>query len=321
MTPFKFTAVPLAAAILLASASAHAQSSVTISGTIDIGMYRDLDHTTHLGPISRSNIAFSGVEDLGGGLAATFKLSHRFDPSNGGNESGTKPFWHGESTVGLKGGWGSIKFGRALDAISANDWEFDPWYNFDRIASPAWDLWHYNFPSDPKANSGTAEYGRLNNGIFYDSPTFGGFQLHLSGSPQSEAGEPDKALGGSLHYKNQYFSGMVAHERNAAGNTDNFLGLKSGFGSFGIMGVYDVSKAGASKAKTTTLGATYAISNVTLQAGWGQVNLDGVKAEKMFSLGAVYALSKRTNVYADFAHKTFVASSGNTYGVGIAHSF
>src|SRR5690606_40670955 len=62
-------------------------------------------------------ISFSGSEDLGGGLAATFRLSHRFDVETGGVESGGKPFWHDEATVGLKGDFGRIRLGRALSAI------------------------------------------------------------------------------------------------------------------------------------------------------------------------------------------------------------
>lgn len=301
--------------------TAGAQSSVTISGYLDVGVYRDTAKTWQVGPIQRSNIQFSGVEDLGGGLAATFNLSHRFDTSTGANESPDKPFFHGESTVGLKGGFGSIQFGRRLDAISLNDWDFDPWFNFDRVASPAWDLWHYNFPSDPRGNNGTAEYGRLNNGVFYDSPNIGGASLHLSTSPEKATGDANKPLTAALKYKNGFFSGMVAHGKNSAGNTDSFVGVKTTFSDLSVMGAYDVSKAGVSKAKSTTLGATYRIDVTTLRAGWGQVSVNGVKAEKVLGLGATYSLSKRTSLYVDFAHKTFPATSANTYGVGIAHSF
>lgn len=309
------------AAMLLATTAAHAQSSVTISGYLDIGIYKDAGGPLSVGSIQRSNIAFSGTEDLGGGMAATFKLSHRFDPSTGGPESATKPFWHGESTVGLKGGFGAVQFGRRLDAISNNDWQFDPWGNFNRVASPAWDLWHYNFPSDPKGNSGTAEYGRLNNGIFYDSPSFGGFALHLSGSPETVATDARKPIAASLTYNSDRFAAMVGHGRNSANDTDTFLGGRVNLSPVALMAAYDVSKSGASKAKSLTAGVEYAIGAATLRAGWGQVDVNGVKAEKVFGAGANYALSKRTSIYADVARKRFVASSATTYGAGIAHAF
>ena len=239
----------------------------------------------------------------------------------GAQESAAKPFWHGESTVGLSGAFGSVQLGRRLDAMYNNDWAFDPWYNFDRVASPAWDLWHYNFPSDPKGNSGSAEYGRLNNGIFYDSPTVSGFSLHLSTSLQTTAADTNKPVTAALQYKSELFSGMLAHGKNSAGNTDTFLGLNTTVAGVGLMGAYDVSKAAGSEAKSTTLGVSYNVGSYTLRGGWGQVDVDGVKAEKVLALGAVHNLSKRTGVYVDLAHKSFPNDSVNTYGVGIAHSF
>lgn len=316
-----FRQLAIAVALAGLTLGVQAQSSVAISGYLDVGIYRDTSKTWQVGPIQRSNIQFSGEEDLGGGLAATFALNHRFDTSTGANESVDKPFWHGESTVGLKGGFGAVQFGRRLDAMYANDWSFDPWGYFDRIASPAWDLWHYNFPSDPKGNNGTPEYGRLNNGVFYDSPTMGGFTVHLSGSPEKAPGDANRPLTAAVQYKSGWFAGMLAHGKNSAGNTDTFVGLKGTFSNVGVMGAYDISKAGASKAKSTTLGATYTVDLWTLKAGWGQVDVDGTKAEKMVGIGASYALSKRTTLYADFGHKSYPTQSANTYGVGMAHSF
>ena len=319
--------VSRAAAVLLAGAASgplFAQSTVNISGTIDIGVYRDFDKTTKVGSISRSNIAFAGSEDLGGGLAATFRLNHRFAPDTGVPEgSPNKPFWHGESTVGLKGAFGAIRFGRALDAMYNNDWNYDPWYYFDSIASPAWDLWHWNFPSDPKANNGTPDYGRLNNGIFYDSPSMGGFQLHLSGSPEKRPGDRNRPLGASVTYGNGPFSAMLAHEKNSDGGTDTFVGLKGGLGPVTLMGAFDTSKATPNgiKAKTFTMGAQYVVGLWTLDAGWGQVKVGNTKPEKVLGLGGLYNLSKRTYLYADVARKTLPTMSQNGYGAGINHSF
>jgi predicted porin len=311
----------VATTLLLGIPAAYAQSNVTISGYLDVGVYRDTSHTWNVGPIQRSNIAFSGSEDLGNGLSAIFMLSTRFDTGTGALESANKPFWHGESTVGLKGNFGTIKFGRRLDAVNSQDWQFDPWYNFDRVASPAWDTWHYNFPSDPRGNNGTPEYGRLNNGIFYDSPSFGGFALHLSGSPEKSEGDTRRPLGTALTYKGGNLAAMAAHSRNSAGNTDNLVGAKVTVSSVALMAAYNVSKAGASKAKALTTGIEYTIGATTLKGGWGQVDVDGVKQVKVLGGGAFYALSKRTTVYGEIAHKKFPTDSANTYGLGIAHSF
>ena len=120
----------LATSLLCAAAGAAcAQSQLSISGMIDIGLYRDTHHVWQLGPIQRSNIAFGGVEDLGGGLAATFMLNQRFETDTGQLEQTGKPFFHAEATVGLKGDFGAIRLGRALDAMYSQDWQFDAWGN------------------------------------------------------------------------------------------------------------------------------------------------------------------------------------------------
>lgn len=300
---------------------AQAQSSVSVSGYIDLGIYRDLDKSTQMGSMQRSNIQFSGVEDLGGGLATTFTLSHRFDPSTGANESADKPFFSGQATVGLTGSFGSIQLGRRLDAIWANDFSYDPWANFNSVASPAWDLWHYGVPSDPTGNNGKAEYGRLNNGVFYDSPALAGFTLHLSGSPERAERSLDRPYSGAIQFKNRVLTAMVGHAKNSLGSKDTFIGAKVSLSAWNLMGAYDASKFGGFKAKAATLGATYTYDQWLLRAGWGRVRVDGVQAEKVLSVGALYNLSKRSSVYADFARKSFPTRTANTYGVGVAHMF
>src|SRR5262245_35778351 len=93
MTRFRLTAIPfMTTAHLFACAAAHAQSSVAISGLVDIGVFRDFAKKNNVGTIQRSNIAFSGKEDLGDGWAATFNLSHRFEAATGQQEGvGFKP--------------------------------------------------------------------------------------------------------------------------------------------------------------------------------------------------------------------------------------
>jgi predicted porin len=329
MTSFKRTAIPFTTtALLLASAAAQAQSSVSISGLIDIGVYRGFDKTKNVGTIQRSNIAFSGTEDLGGGLAATFKLSHRFDADTGQPEgAGAKPFWQGESTVGLKGGWGSVRIGRALDAVWANDWAYDPWYNFNRIASPAWQYWHFNYSSDRISNNGSAEFGRLSNGVFYDSPSFGGFSVHFSGafenSTAAGAGTGNNA-GLSLNYDRGPVSVMVAHSKNSSDDTVSFVGARYTLGDFSIMGAYDRSKFEAvvdSVAKVYTVGATYKIGAAELKAGYGRLDVAGARSQ-FIGLGGDYWLSKRTSLYVSAGHNKPDGSDSTTaYGVGVAHSF
>ena len=318
-------------ALATVACSAHAQSSVTVSGFLDVGLYRDFDKATKLGTIQRSSLTFSGNEDLGGGYAATFVLQTRFEMGTGELEgAGAKPFWEGESTVGLKGPFGAVRLGRALDVISAADWTYDPWGNFNRVASPAWNNWHWNYASDRTSNNGTPEYGRVANGVFYDSPSFGGFSVHLSGAYEEQpfpgAGTGNN-FGASLNYGNGPVSLMLAHNKNSNDDDDTFVGARYDFAAISLMGAYDESTyAGTlatpdSKAKVYTLGATYTTGATTWKAGYGRRDTDGVKND-FIGLGADYALSKRTILYVSAGYnKPDDSASSNAYGVGMSHSF
>jgi predicted porin len=329
MTTFRLTTLPVATtALLCASCGVYAQSSVNISGLIDLGVYRGFDEKKNVGTIQRSNFAFSGTESLGDGLAATFMLSSRFEADTGRLEGeGAKPFWHGESTVGLKGDFGHLRLGRALDVIWANDWAYDPWYNFNRIASPAWQYWHFNYSSDRTSNNGLPEYGRLANGVFYDSPSLGGFTVHFSGAFE-ESDAPGAGTGNnagvSLNYDQGPVSLMLSRSKNSSDDTVTFIGAKYTIGSLSLMGAYDKSKFDAavdSEAEVYSVGATYKLGQVELKAGYGRMNLDGDKSH-FLGLGGDYWLSKRTELYISAGHNSPHGGDDTTaYGIGIAHSF
>lgn len=307
-------------AAALCGGAASAQSNVKISGSIDLGVFRDTAGRTNVGTVQRSHLEFSGSEDLGDGLAATFRLRHRFDADTGNPEGvGSKPFWHGESTVGIKGGFGALRLGRALDAIQNQDWAFDAWENYDRIVSPAWDLWHWNYSADPTGGGS----GRVANAVFYDSPKFSNISLHVSASPESPAGAVAKTRAATLLYNDGKLRMMLGSGKNSAGATETSLGLRAAFGSLSLMGLYNVSETLAgSKAKVTTLGAIYSIGATSLKAGWGQADVDGLKKEKLVSVSAGYRFSKRTSVYADLASKNILGTgTKQVYGVGMTHSF
>jgi len=282
-----------------------------------------------VGSLQRSDLTFSGKEDLGDGLATTFKLSTRFEPDTGSTENSNKPFWYGESTVGLKGSFGHIRLGRAMEAVTANDWAFDPWDNFDRLASPAWQFWHYNYAVDRHGSTtGGSEYFRLNNGVFFDSATYSGFSLSANTSFEKNTTAnvgTGKPYGLAFKYGGNGFNATLSLGRNADGDTVKFLGLKQNFGALTVMGAYDISTYQGttvnSTAHATTVGATYQLSTVLLQASVGRLSYDGTHSE-MEAVGARYPLSKRTYVYGDLSHIKFYQQEGHVgYGVGINHSF
>ncbi|MGM9490305.1 porin [Ideonella sp. YS5] len=320
MTTFPRFRFLFVAGVALGNGIAHAQSNVVISGSLDAGVFRDTAKAWNVGTIQRSHLQFAGTEDLGDGLSALFKLRTRMDVDTGATEgAGSKPFWHGESTVGLKGGFGTVRLGRALDAIQSQDWAFDAWENYDRIASPAWDLWHWNYSADPHGGGS----GRAANAVFYDSPSFANTALHVSYSPESVEGDVAKTRAASLVFNNGTIRAMAGAGKNSAGATEASYGLRGKIDALTLMGLYNLSHSAAgSKAKVTTLGALYDLGPTTLKAAWGQADVDGIKKERLFSLGASYAFSRRTAVYVEGASKRYPDDDAkSTYGVGITHSF
>ena len=319
----------LAHAIAIAAVAAmpaRAQSGVTVGGLLDLGVFRGFDGVTQVGTVQRSNLALSGYEDLGGGVQAIFRLSTRIELDTGAGEgAGAKPFWHDESTVGLRGPWGTVRVGRAMTAMWANDWKFDPWANFNRIASPAWHLWHPLTPSDPYADNGSDEYGRIDSGIFYDSPTVAGFTVRLSGSPEHRrdpgaSGLPYSAV---LEYGQDKVAAMAAFERNSRGDKDTFVAGKYTVGAAAVMTAWDDSRTfdGSGRARAVTVDATYRIGAATLKAGWGRQRLNAGPI-RFTSLGADYALSRRTTLYVSAGRKADNRADARTsYGTGLAHAF
>lgn len=351
-----------AAALALGAGTTHAQSSVNISGWLDVGVMKTTGNSALVATPSRNNIAFSGTEDLGGGLQAIFKLSHRFELNSGAVEQSdaAAPFWKAESTVGLKGSFGSVRLGRALTPLWNQGWAFDPWYNFNRVASPQWWQFAPDFLSHPQ----TREYSRLNSGIFYDSPSFGGVTVHASVGVQKAPTDQGRSFGASINYDANGLALMLGAERNSQKDTAMFLGTAYSFGDLRLMGGYSrvrldpagvifssawTNWAGASDPQTTRssaqLGATYAMGAHTLRAGLGR-DFEGSTSffnyigstfnnagtgfsgpSTMASLGYSYALSKRTSLYADISTTRWSTADDNGrrsavgYVVGMNHSF
>lgn len=312
-------------ALTAVSVVAQAQSTVNVGGYLEQAIYRGFDKVSRVGSLGRSNLAFNGKEGLGDGMSAVFRISTRFEMDTGAPEN-PFAFWHDEATVGLKSAsLGSVRLGRGLTAMWAHDWEFDPWYNFNRIASPAWQFWHYLTPTDRVANGGGPEYGRLNNGIFYDSPTFARVSVHLSTSPEATTGPGGgRSRGVALRWGEGSAAALLAAERNGSGDKVWFLAGKYGFGNATIFAAYDRSEmAGVTPltANAITLSGAYAIGATTLKAGFGKQDLAGTD-KKFYSLGAEYSMSKRATLSLSLGHYTpQPAGTSTAFGLGLTHAF
>lgn len=142
----------LAGALLLAfGTSAHAQSSVAISGLLETGIRYSTnqnaagDSKTSLadGLLNPSRLAFSGTEDLGG-LKAIFMLEAGLQMKDGASINGaigdyTDPagrarLFGRNAYVGLDGGFGKATLGRQYTTAYVATWGFDPIYGGGLVA-------------------------------------------------------------------------------------------------------------------------------------------------------------------------------------------
>ncbi len=333
-------------------------NSYKFSGSLDMGVYRDFNGSNNVGPISRSSISLAGARDLGNGNQATFLLTGRLDPSTGEmNDPGSakKPFFHGEATVGLKSDrFGAIRLGRAQDVITQHDWSYDPFYNYNAIASAAWNTWGSNYATDRTSNTfksgtrnaagdlisgnSTGEYGRLNNGVFYDSPVVKGFQGHISGSFEksptgiNEVAGKGNNLGAAVTYNLGPVTAMLGSTENTSGDRRSILGGKYTIGTLELMAAVDrsyFSGSAATSATAATAANTITANSVGVSYGMGKYRFmanvgvkDDVESTRFVGLGTEYAIDAMTAVYVSAGNKSYkTVASQSAYGVGINYRF
>jgi len=101
---------------------AHAQSSVTLSGIIDVGINAVTNaggghqYAMSSGVNNGSRVVFSGTEDLGGGYKSVFFLENGFNVNNGQFGQGGLLFGR-QAYVGLVSPYGRFTFGRQYDSM------------------------------------------------------------------------------------------------------------------------------------------------------------------------------------------------------------
>ncbi|MFM2329662.1 MAG: hypothetical protein RLZZ494_1765, partial [Pseudomonadota bacterium] len=132
----------IALAVLAASGAAMAQSSVTLFGVVDAtyaygsGSVSNKSQLTNSG-YNSSRLGFRGVEDLGGGMSASFWLEAGLNNDNGtggvtntNNQAATSTggglTFNRRSTVSLNGGFGEVRLGRDYTPQFWNLTVFDP---------------------------------------------------------------------------------------------------------------------------------------------------------------------------------------------------
>ena len=336
---------------------ASAATSVTLYGTVDAGYegwsygkdFSSFNNTFVQGGTSEANskIGVKGQEDLGNGLAATFQLEGDVNA-----DDGSSSLFNRESTVGLKGAFGEVKFGKSKSQMELALGGVVPGH---RVA----DVNLYSVAS--KRHSNGAFYSYDNSGFSF------GADVTTKGGALGNDNEGDKGtkvgwgarlgyagnVGGNVtllaraayqrdgivlsNNKQQYEAGgllavVVPYANNALtigaayaqgrGDAEDLLAAKVG-----------TDRVYADKARTWSgvIASTFGPNDsayVKYQQRKGKLD-DGSVAYNgnVWAIGYEHALSKRTSVYADVAYATIkqptVSDKGTAtgYSVGLSHSF
>ena len=325
------TLVSPAALAALSAAASFAQSSVTISGTFDPSFVSQKDTYGNGASVTNnslqnnrqgtSQVTFSGTEDLGGGLKAVFLMENDFDATKDATSNFASK--GGEVYAGLIGDFGSIKLGAPntptlYTQSSAN-------------------------PFGTKLGSGfgamNTSHVRNNNTIVYATPAMNGFsaQVAYSNAAKTTTATTTAAITDiGLFYANGplavgYSNYKVNGLNGAADNTENnaYVTYDLGVAKLGA-GYYTEKTAGSVDSTAYNLSVAVPMGATTLMANYGKKN-DNMTANNdrtVAAIGAKYALSKRTSVYARYVSdktdnvtaSSIIAKSTYTL-VGLQHNF
>lgn len=242
-----------AAAILTAAAFPAVAADVNVYGRIDTGFMYTINHNQTSdsfemtsGKSSGSRWGLKGSEQLNEDWQVRFVLESGFDSDAGSftTTSGDRLFGRQATLSVYNKSFGELALGRSGKPLSGSD-------QFTRIS-------RFTPFGVTYGDAGLLFYGkggRVDNGIFYKSPTFAGFTVVLAGSLNTRKDEAadwadnERFLGGSVDYKLGNWGVMVGAEQTVikraeeAENQDEnpttlFLGTSYDFGFMKLMAAY-----------------------------------------------------------------------------------
>jgi predicted porin len=275
---------------------ASAQSSVTLYGTVDLnGRYIKNDGSSKRVSLSQdginsSQLGFRGVEDLGGGLKASFILLAGVNADTG---SANNQFWNRRSTVSLSGGFGEVRLGRDYTPTFWNTTIFDA-FGTNGIGD-----------SSGVKQLAAPNYVRANNSVGYFLPSNIGGVYGQVMAAAGEAAAAGRYVGGRVGFAAGPFDVAVAYsqERVLALAGEQYktfnIGGSYDFGVVKLMGYYSQEKIPTNKDKLFSISAVVPLGQGEIHVGGEQSKLDSNSNKvKKYALGYVYNLSKRTALYA-----------------------
>jgi YD repeat-containing protein len=322
--------------LAVASSVACAQSSVTLYGSID-GSLRYMTHADSAGDgqlttggkglLNSNRFGVIGVEDLGGGLKAHFRLESAFDSGTGALGAAASLFSR-EATVGLSGPWGGVNVGRQFSVNARTVSSYDPFgFRYLSITPISKDI------------VGTSS-DRFDNDVQYIG-TFGNLTARAEYVPGGVAGsvKTGTAVAGGASYRIGPANFGAAYTQwndfNGPGLNRNQVtaGGDVRFGKLRVTGGYIGDRqddiGGDHRTSDLWIGTVYSFSNAfNLTDAIYRTDYDasGKKGSKTLLLaGITYLLSKQTILFAEvdntrFTGTAIVSGQSNQTGIGIGIS-
>ncbi|MCZ8222171.1 MAG: porin [Acidovorax sp.] len=343
----------IALAVLAASGAAMAQSSVTLFGVVDAtyaygsGSVSNKSQLTNSG-YNSSRLGFRGVEDLGGGLSASFWLEAGVNNDNGtggvtntNNQAATSTggglTFNRRSTVSLNGGFGEVRLGRDYTPQFWNLTVFDP-FGTNGVGTTQTLNSSLGGPTTVRASNAIGYFLPGNLGGFY-----GQAQYYMG---ENNSGTPNKKDGNGLALRAGYANGPInvalafSETKFVTGNIQAWnLGGQYDLGVAKIMAHYNNDEIkGGNEGTGFLIGGLIPVGAGEVRLAYSTYKIDTVGADprsNKIALGYVHNLSKRTALYTTFArvsNKNGAASALNGsvtaanrnstgYDFGIRHSF
>lgn len=312
----------IAFAVLSAfAATASAQSSVTVYGSIDAGI-RSVTNVDAAGDskitmgsngtYNSNRLGFKGVEDLGGGMNAHFVLESGFNTATGSLDSAGVMF-NRSAFVGVTGDFGNIDLGRQYSLAFKTIGTYEPFsYKFPAITSPVAGVALF-FPATFSGGGAT----RFNNDIQYTA-ILSGVKLSAEYALGEVAGDTSrntvKSIAASYATGPVNFGGTYM-STNILGFINKYYTVGAGYKGDGwrvTAGFVKEKQETAVKIdqdqKSYWAGVNYNISPQIELTGAYYVTDATIptsatttvdSSRKNLVVAATYALSKRTNFYVE----------------------
>ncbi len=304
--------IALVAALAAVSASAFAQSSVTLYGrintTVESQKVGDGDRKVVVQNNS-SRFGFKGQEDLGGGLKASFNLESGLN-SDDGRAAAT--FWGREAWVQLAGSFGAVRLGNFTPESYFATADYISMHNHDTGTS-----------SDALYAFKTY---RSSNKIGYFTPTVGGFSGSASVSAGEGAAGSEKLFDLAANYVGGPLHLGAGFSKEGDVKQIAVRGLYE-LGAFTVGAYYQRADDGAQNRNVYRLSGMYTMGASEFHANFGATQGKGDFLTQgkttQFTLGYNYNLSKRTKVYGFYTAQNakLNAADFSSLAAGVRHNF